>query len=220
MSQKGLHTSMRKFGPSEVIITFDLHGVLFTTDYRQFLSILWYSPHVMTLIIHAVRPILWYTCFRLWRQSSPIEQYIMELTTLWPHLAPCRTTLIVLANAQKPNQGMIALVQKLKQEGYELHIFSNIGTIILADLRTKFPEILALFDHTFTTSAAIGYLSKRQSDFFKSYLKSCVALNGRHVIFIDDCHKNNSMGNTHGMIAIIAKDHAWVHEQLKSYIQL
>lgn len=211
---------MRKLGPSDVIITFDLHGVLFTPDYRQFVSILWHSPHLMILMMHAVRPTLWYTCFQLWRQSSPIERYFMELTTLWPNLAPCRNTFIALANAQKPNNGMIALVRTLKATGYELHIFSNIGTIILADLCTKFPEILALFDHTFTTSAQIGYLSKRQSNFFKSYLKSCITLKRKHVIFIDDCQKNNRMGITHGMIVIIAKNHAWVQKQLKSYIHM
>lgn len=209
---------MRKLWPHEVIITFDIHGVLFTTDYRKFLNILWRSPHIMTFITHGLRPALWYRCFQLWRTSSPIECYIMELTTSWPSLAPCRNTLIALANAQKPNTGMIAIVRTLKTAGYELHIFSNIGTIILADLRTKFPEILALFDHAFTTSAEIGYLSKRHIDFFKSYLKSCAALQKKHIIFIDDCYKNNNMGSTHGMIAITAKNHTWVHEQLKLYI--
>lgn len=211
---------MRKFGPSEVIITFDLHGVLFTTDYRQFISILWHSPHVMTLMMHALRPTLWYTCFQLWRQSSPIERYFMELTTLWPNLSPCRITLIALANAQKPNNGMISLARTLKTHGYELHIFSNIGTIILADLRTKFPEILALFDHTFTTSAQMGYLSKRHGDFFKLYLKSFATLNGAGIIFIDNCHKNNRVGSTHGMICISAKNHTLVRKQLKTCIRI
>ena len=210
---------MHKLSPHEVVITFDLHGVLFTTDYALFCKLLWQSSNLGKLFFHALYPTIWYRCIRLWLQSSPVEQYIMELTTDWPTLTPCRNILIALANAQKPNVPMIALVHQLKKKGYELHIFSNIGTIILADLHTKFPEILSLFDHTFTTSSQIGYPSKRHEMFFKLYLKSHESLLKKQIVFIDNCPENNRLGKVQKMIVVDAKNPEWVKQQLRLFIK-
>lgn len=203
------------FTPSTTIIAFDLHGVLFNQDYPGMLKMLYRSQHKYLLAAYALNPAVWLLCFKLWRHASPIERYITSLTNEWPRLAPAQDDLITLANAQKPNKAIIQLVQELKQSGYELHIFSNIGTIILADLVTQFPQIMALFDHVFTTSAALGYPSKRHPALFNAYLCSRPTLANKKVIFIDDSINNVAHAQRYGILGI----HAVNPEQIRARLR-
>jgi len=156
--------------PKNIIIAFDLHGVLFRHDYKKMVRFFWQSPHKWELIRTTLNPALWLDILKLSRTSTVPEAFIMQLAKQHSTIRKLLPTIIHIMNAQMPHKKTVELLHALKQRGYQLHILSNIGETIYQDMKQQFPKILSLFDNVVVTCAANGYISKPNPRMYYAYL--------------------------------------------------
>lgn len=174
--------------PDNIVIAFDLHGVLFRHDYKKMIHFFIKSDDKWKLIKTTLNPALWIDVFKIARTSSVPEAFIMRLAQQHNTIKSLLPSIIHIMNAQVPHQPTVELAYTLKKEGYILHIISNIGETIYRDLEQQFPEILSMFDHVVVTCAANGYISKPNPEMYYQYLST---INHKQKpIFIDDKIKN------------------------------
>jgi len=201
--------------PENIIIAFDLHGVLFRHNYRRMIRFFWQSPDKWHLAWATLNPRVWYDVFRLARTCTVPEAFIMRLAQQHATIKKLLPTIIHIMNAQVPHEPTVELVHKLKSEGYQLHVISNIGETIYRDLENQFPEILHLFDNVVVTSAASGYISKPNPEMYYLYLSTT---NGNKPIFIDDKIKNIRSALNCGIASIYYESFEHVQDALKKLI--
>jgi len=175
--------------PSNTVLVFDIHGVLFKHNYKRMLRLLLSAPHPLRLCAQLCNPSALYDFFTLVLAGAVPEKCMVALTKKYPGLRPYIPLSIIIANSQIPNTATIELVRELKRRGYTLHILSNIGEIFFADLQQKFPELFAHFDVIHVACAADDYVAKPNEKFFRDYIKR-YGQSGKNIIFIDDKIKN------------------------------
>jgi FMN phosphatase YigB (HAD superfamily) len=125
-----------------------------------------------------------------------------------------------IANDLDIINGTIAIINELKDKGYQVDMASDIGTSFLADLasKEKFISVLDLFNY----KKSVDYLStpnpvhKPQKQYFLDYQDT---YNPAHmkIIFIDDKLKNVSASETTGMIGIQFKTPEQLRSELVKY---
>lgn len=184
-----------------MIITFDIHGVLFTTDYKKIFQLIMRNLSALKLVIYCAYPRFIKDAFLLLKKGAVPEEYINTLTSSYKGLTPYKQLAIELANAQKPNLTLFSIVKELKSQGYTLHIFSNIGYSIFNHLAQQNPEIFNNFDAVFVPTSANNYLAKPNPQAFAQYLALHNPANKR-IIFIDNRRTNISISKLHGMHGI------------------
>jgi FMN phosphatase YigB (HAD superfamily) len=123
-----------------------------------------------------------------------------------------------LVNAQIPNTPVVNLIKELKQRGYKIYLFSNIGTQQLQDLITKLPDIFTHFDGFHPALPELDYAKKPSKIVFESFLKKFNPNNTCAVIFIDDKMRNIKVAEAHGMIGIQYVNPTQLSHALKSLL--
>ena len=200
---KNHHTRplQNSLAPESTIIAFDIHGVLFKKDYKKIARLMWHNKKDLSpLLLYTFNPFFIYDIFKLRYKKAITEEYIIGLGTKYPRLTKLIPLGITLANAQKPISQTISIVKNLKKRGYVLHVFSNIGKTIYADLAKQFPEILNTFDALITTTAKNNYKNKSHKDFFYSYISQHTPK--KQLILIDNTYSNIKQAHTLGIIGI------------------
>jgi|AntAceMinimDraft_18_1070375.scaffolds.fasta_scaffold02945_7 FMN phosphatase YigB (HAD superfamily) len=188
------------FTPQDSVFAFDLHGVIFHPSITQIIKILWKTPHKWHLlnVIFNVRIV--YNALAAIITKKVIEQFINSTADKYAVFKPIKPLVLELVNAQKPAHKMIAILQALKQQGYTLIAFSNIGDKSIELLSTKFPAVFSLFDHTINTSVTDGYIAKPSPKAFKKLLD--IVPKNKKVLFVDDTFNNIIHANAHGIYTI------------------
>jgi FMN phosphatase YigB (HAD superfamily) len=197
--------------PSSSIITFDIHGVLFTPDWSKIRSLIWANKKVCTLIIYLFNPRFLFRAFILLRKGAVLEKCITALSGDYPYFARYETFIFSVANTQKPIPHMADLIKTLKQEGFTLHIFSNIGTQLYEDLVREFPQEFIMFDKAFTPD---GFQGKSHQETFSYYLEEFNPQN-KQIVFIDNNRKNVTLAKNVGIISIYYRNPGQLQETLK-----
>ncbi len=170
--------------PQTTIITFDIHGVLFTKDYREIATIIWHNPRLLTIFFYALNPFVVYDVLKLMVKKGVTEEYIIGLGAKHRSFAQFVPLGIAIANAQKPIAKTVALAHQLKKKGYTLHILSNIGPTIYADLAKKHPAVFASFDAVIVPLPENNYCGKPHQAFFDRYYKNYAG--HKQILLIDD----------------------------------
>ena len=184
-----------------MIITFDIHGVLFTPDYKKIFLLLVRNLKALQLCMYAAHPRFIKNMVRLLKKKAVPEEYIEFLTQSFKRFKPYKNLALELANAQKPNYAVFEIVKKLKAQGHTLHIFSNIGGTILQHLSEKHPELLSHFDTFFVPTQENGYLSKPNPLAFDHYVQNHNPEN-KYLIFIDNRRHNVHISRHYGIHGI------------------
>jgi len=187
--------------PKNTIITFDLHDVIVHYNYSEIAKTFFKSKGKLGLIIAMLNPLIWWNIIKLTWQDSVAEQYIVGLGEKYPSLKPYVPLGIRIANCQKPDPEMLAFIKELKNKGYTLHLFSNIGAEIFEQFGVKFPEIIKYFDMVSIPSKQNGYLKKPYGKAFAHYLEKLKG-DERQVLFVDDKQKNIQKAYSYGIIGI------------------
>lgn len=204
---------MKQYTPQNTIITFDIHGVLCKTDYPRAFSLLFKSKRLTRLLSYIWYPHILKTIIRLWRNHAVSGHYVQQLTTLRPELAHYIPLMNRIANAQKTNSGVCALVNQMKQQGFELHILSNIDAAIFDELKAMYPFLFAHFDKVQSTQSTDEY-GKPHAWIFTRYLTTHVPTN-KQVIFIDNKKKNVVAARKLGIMGIHYKNPRQLKRVLK-----
>lgn len=93
---------------------------------------------------------------------------------------------IDFANCQTPMDGMQELLEELVAAGSVIYLFSNIGGVLLDDLRAKFPQIFNNFHGFHTPTQENGYVKKPSPDAYRAFLDQFNAERDKTIIFFDD----------------------------------
>ncbi len=182
---------------NNIIITFDLHEVIFTFDFKKVVRILQNFNHkwaIFTTLFHV--PFIFTSLKMVWHNATD-EEFYQTFEKKRPILLPL---IIEMTNAQKVIPGMEHLIQELHAQGYQLHILSNIGPRRFKQLSLEFPQIINCFDKVQIVQPESNPLKKPDTEFFKHYLSELV--DDQHVIFIDDNRKNIEAAKSLGIHAI------------------
>ena len=107
---------------------------------------------------------------------------------------------IDFANSQTPTKGMEQLLNDLRQTGCIVYLFSNIGGIVLDDLKLKFDTIFQHFHGFHTPSQDNNYAKKPQPESFRAFMDSYNSDGNLSVVFFDDKVKNIEEANKNGFI--------------------
>ncbi|MDR3550884.1 MAG: HAD hydrolase-like protein [Candidatus Babeliales bacterium] len=200
--------------PQNTIIAFDIHGVLFKPNFKKIIQLAWNHKKVFTIGFYLLNPKFTFKLISLKYKRAVPEEYFMTLTRDYPSLEQYKSLAIAISNAQTPVQELIDMAQNLKNQGYTLHIFSNIGQYIFADLAHTHPNVFTLFDAIHVPMEYTGYISKRHPDAFDYYLKQHNPEN-KMVILIDDNKHNIARASQVGIVGIYFKN----SDQLRSELQ-
>ncbi len=187
---------------STTIITFDLHGVVSSVDYVRVAQLVIKNPAcILKLMLYCFNP--WFMCdvYHLWRAHAVAASYLALVKNRYHFLVSCIPVLINVGNAQKRNKPLIAFIKQLKMYGYPVHLFSNIGDIIMDDYIKKYPDVIQLFDILHVTCQKNNYLGKPYDAAFVCYQSECNPMH-KQVIFIDNTLRNVEAANRHGMRGI------------------
>jgi FMN phosphatase YigB (HAD superfamily) len=191
--------------PQNTIITFDIHGVLFNPDHRKIVRLAWRNKSAFLIGFYFFNPKFAYQVLSLKLKGAVPEEYFMRLTHAYPSLEKYKKLAIDISNAQIPQGEIVRMVQKLKNLGYTLHLFSNIGDTIAKDLSASYPEIFALFDQLHVPGAHNNYTGKRQPGGFALYQATCNP-EKKQVILIDDNKQNMARAAQVGITGIYFKN--------------
>lgn len=183
------------------VIALDLHGVVFSLSLRHIVKLLWQCPQKHKLLILCVNVRFWHSALKAVLQKQVIEQLINTLAQQHAVFAPFKPLALEIANAQKPNQAMVSLLNKLRARNYSLIAFSNIGAYSITTLAMRYPDIFNLFDHIIHTSAHDNYVAKPSPQAFDKLL-GVVDIEKTPLIFIDDTAKNIKQARAMGLYAI------------------
>lgn len=197
--------------PISSIITFDIHGVLFTPDWKAIAKLFWGNKKSCTLFVYLFNPQFLYDLFFLVRNGAVLVKCITYLSGRYPYFACYEQFIFLVANTQKPIANTINVVKLLKEKGYTLHIFSNIGTTLYQKLENEFPQTLMLFSQAFTPD---GFHGKNHQDTFTDYLEY-FNQDHKQIVFIDNNKNNISLAAAVGIVSIYYKN----PEQLQTSLQ-
>jgi len=201
--------------PSDTVIAIDLHGVLFRHDYKKMVATAFKSKQKLTLIRALLSPSLWKDIIKLIRKGAVAEEFLVGLAETHQRLKPFVQLGITIANQQRPNESLIQLLKQLKKQGYELYLFSNIGSIIFDDLRKKFPTIFNMFKSFTVPEKSTGYIRKPNSNAFRKYLETN-NLTKKKIILIDDKNRNVQAAQQQGIHAILFRSVDQLEQELKT----
>lgn len=212
--------SYKKHTPETTIIAFDLHGVVIKSDYWQILKLALLNPScIFKLALYSFNPFFLKDVYRLWRSHAVAAAYLKLVDIKYPFLKSTISFLIQVGNAQKPNQPLVDFIKKLKQHGYSVHLFSNIGDIILDDFVIKHPDIVRLFDALWGTHKINDYIGKPHDTAFINY-HAHYNPSGKRVIFVDNTKRNIDAANRHNMIGVFYTNTHDVIQKITDLLEL
>ncbi|MGC2310683.1 MAG: hypothetical protein WA432_03625 [Candidatus Babeliaceae bacterium] len=194
------------------ILAWDLHGVLFNLDYKRFWQLIGKTPHKIRLFLMAPQ-VLWYF-YTIWQRTHVAEFIFHALQERFPLLQ--QVPFSQFANAQKPNMNMVALLENLKNKGYELVLASNIGPELYADLKKEIPAVFDLFSAAFIAQKSQnGTLEKRERAFYDNIQKYYPA---QPIVLIDDKKHNIRLAKKVGILGILFKNMSQLKKELGCFL--
>lgn len=199
---------------NNTVITFDLHEVIFTFDYKKIAKILWNAKHKWTIFATIFRlPLVWKLMKMVWQDATDEEFY-----ELFEQQRPILLPLIIeMTNSQKVIPGMDTVIEELAERGHTLHIFSNIGPRRFKQLSIDFPQIMRHFKKAkIVQPGQKPSIKKPDIQFFREYLTDYIKPDQK-VIFIDDNKKNIEVARSLGMTAIPFTSAKKLYTQLKKH---
>jgi 2-haloacid dehalogenase len=201
------------------IIAFDLHEVLFYMDYKKVLSIIWHTSPKLPLLRMPFYPQFWINFFKLVRKEAVGEEFVMRMAQWHEPLKPYINTGLSIINAQKPDLHMVEIIKKCRNKGYGIIAFSNIGEHAYADLCTKFPTIMGLFDHAITTTKQDDYIRKPMNNAFEKLFR-ITQENPEEILFIDNTYQNIKAAQKLGIPSIHYQSPKQLYNQMSYYISI
>jgi FMN phosphatase YigB (HAD superfamily) len=203
----------------EMIILWDIHGVLFEKSFLRWLYIIISYPHLFTLFkkldTKTIIILLKYCGkkMKILKEEITNQELINYAQKINNH-ALINLTLQVSC-AYKPKRETIALVEKLHTHGYTQHIGSNIGKSVLTLFAPQYPNIFTYFSyaHVIDTQETTTRIKKPNKEFFLSYLR-LHNKSAKDVLFIDDRWTNIEAARACGLQAIYFKNSTQLKKEL------
>lgn len=200
--------------PQNTVFVFDLHGVVFKKDIAGMIYAASKAPLSIRSLLLLGNPFFWYDFFILFFTRDSAEEIIRKLAHTYPSLEPYIDITIDTANEQLPIQKTVKIIKKLKQQGFRLLIFSNIGITTFRRLINKFPDIFTYFDGYQVTEPKNNWLQKPHKEAYKHFINS-FDIDAYNIVFIDDKKSNIRTAQSLGMYGIYFKNEKNISEHIQ-----
>lgn len=188
--------------PQRDVFAFDLHGVVFSPDYKAMVRHAYHGADGKFIYYALTHPWLLYDLIKLRKKSSVPEQYIAELITVHPFLTPYTEKAIDIVNEQIPMVPTIDYIKQLKQQGFKVYVFSNIGKHTFEKFRIKFKDIFDLFDGYSVSDPDDKWVQKPNPEAYYKFL-AMFNVQPEHLIFIDDQTNNINAAQKVGISTVL-----------------
>ncbi len=196
--------------PANSIFAIDLHDVVVKPQWRTGWRTIRKDDRFGALVRRCFNPRFLYNliwCFS--RGIALAEQRLELMAQRYPTSERFASLLVAAANEQEPIDEVVALMEQLKNTGYRLTLFSNIGELTyfgnpdrkVEGFAQKFPQIDRLFSGRCVVCATNNFVHKPNRNAYECFLEQCNP-DGKHVIFIDDRRDNVQAGERIGMSSI------------------
>lgn len=193
----------REVTPETTAFAFDINDVLFKKNIPQIIGrSLW--TLVRGGLWHVMWPSFWKKVKEINATTGSKEYVFVKLQDDYPALKGWQSDYVALSTSHSIIPEMIDIVTRLKEQGYKLYLFSNMGSITVDAMRVKFPEVFNLFDGQYVPSPENGYNYKPEPSFyteFIAYLKTQGA-EGKQIVFTDDRIANLQEAYNNGIAGI------------------
>ena len=117
-------------------------------------------------------------------------------------MEPMLEVIIAMVNEQRVILSTVEFIKKLKKEGYEVYLFSNIGEKTFEKLKKKLPELFHYFDGIVVAEQQDDWIQKPYPAAFAKFLAR-FGLKAHECIFIDNNHKNIKTALNEGFYPIL-----------------
>ncbi|MGB8367567.1 MAG: HAD-IA family hydrolase [Candidatus Babeliales bacterium] len=203
--------SIQYADPTQTIILWDLHGVVFAQKLSTAMGIVWGYNRKFEILQHLNIPLVklmgnfLLQLLRLTSQEVTSEELIA--TARNAHNNPLIELALQISSAYHPIKGVVEIIKELNSLGYQQDIGSNIGETSFYVFKKKYPTIFYYFNHEHIVRYRPGkkIIKKPNKEYFLNYLYD-YNLNADQVIFIDDKIANVQAARAVGMHAIHFKN--------------
>ncbi len=187
--------------PRNSVICWDLRDVLLTRNRKPIPSISWdifsNADNKWELIKLVVNYSFWKESTELVdRPDFVMDEIVQKLAVKYPALAPHMQEIMELITNHSEVDKVVAILEEVKEAGYQNYIASNIGQESYERMTQILPEFFALFDGAYVAhdvDETGKIIAKPRVEYFKKlreYLDSSPENNEKVAIFIDDKQHN------------------------------
>lgn len=216
LASEQVATTQSNLPTDEYVFAFDLHDVVFQTDWHARRQELKMVPFSLNLVLTLLNPFFLYDLIKISLSTDTYEEVIDVLSAKYPAIKEYEESILTLINTQVPIEGTIKILKDLNAQGYRLYIFSNIGQASFLRLKKFFPEIFDLFDGYVYVEAQDNWIQKPQKESYEKFLNA-FNLQPYQVIFIDDRQVNIEGAQKAGFNTIPFTSAAELEQTLKHY---
>lgn len=201
--------------PARTIILMDVHDVIVQAQYSRIVHKTLTMPQAYTLIPLLANPYFLYDVIHSLLYARVAEQTLLTLVQKYPRLKPFYDILLNISNEQKPIESTVSIIKKLKNLGYPLYVFSNIGHTAYQRLSQRYASIFNNFEGAFVATPDNNWLQK---PFCQAYDYVIEALHtGPHdILFIDDNAENLKTAQLLGINTILYTSESQLIEDLQT----
>ncbi len=201
-------SQIQSVSPEDTIFLFDLHRVIFKTKKSDRFNKLWQLPNKGLAAKLLLNPWFMKDVYKFYRNNQHcFEAYVEHLIKKYPKMKEFKQHLLGISNTQKINQPVVDLLIELKNRGFRLFIFSNIGEQTFEQLREMFPEVFELFEDKRICTPNDNYRSKPHQDAYIGALnmleKYDITTAKYKIIFVDDKKRNVKEAAIYRMYALL-----------------
>lgn len=202
--------------PANTIIIFDLHGVLFKANVFDMIKVVALSPCSWRIFTSLINPFFLYDIVKLRYHNYIPEYIIVTMCKKYSYLQPCLPLMLRVANLQIPNWRAIEIAEELKSRGYTLHLLSNIGETLYADLESQYPDVFKLFDVICIGSKVNHYIGKPDPLVFYNYIVNYPGRDKMRLL-IDDRARNIAFARAFNIAGIYFKSASGLRKWLSRH---
>ncbi|MGE0207036.1 MAG: HAD family hydrolase [Candidatus Babeliales bacterium] len=198
---------------SSPVFVFDLHGVILNRKYGGILKYILKHAYRLDVALLLFKPSFIKDIVALLKKSRVPEEFIIELSQKHSKLVPFIDVTIAMMNEQKPVKGTIDCIKKLKEHGYKVYLFSNIGEKTFEQLEKKFPVLFSYFNGIVVVQQHDNWIQKPSAASFQKFLKQS-HLQAEQCVFIDNSTKNVTTAFYEGFHPILFRSPAQLMHEL------
>ena len=188
-STQNISINVETNSPDTIVFAFDIHGVMFKNKtWTMLYEIIRNVDH--TLLINILKnPSFLYTALILRYKSGVVEEILTKLAQKYPFFEDYLPIYIKISNLQKPIPSTIETIYALKNLGYKIFIFSNIGSNTFEQFKQEYPAIFNLMDGAVVSHLKDEWIQKPHTKSYEILLET-FQLKPENIIFIDDKMSN------------------------------
>lgn len=219
-AHKNFTSTTTNIPQNNIIILWDIHGVLFEKSIIRWLRLIVTYPHIFTMIKRLDKKTIHILAKHIGKKIGIVKEEITNQELIncakYNNNQALIDLTIRISCAYKPKNATIALVKKLHALGYAQHIGSNIGQAIFELFAPQHPTIFNYFSyaHIINTQDSSTKMKKPNKEFFLSYLAIHKKKPGQ-IVFIDDRWANIKTARLCGIQAIYFKDSAQLKKEFE-----